>query len=143
VGRRVSEPQPAEDDLAAANESFYAALENGDVDALERLWMDDPGVVCTHPGLVPIYGARAVMRSWAAVLASTPYLQFVLTDVVIDVHGDVGVVTCTENLLSATDGMPETAFAGGKAVATNVYRRVDGNWRMWVHHASPVLGREG
>jgi ketosteroid isomerase-like protein len=134
----VTDEQPADDELLAANESFYGALENGDLDALERLWMNAPGVVCTHPGLEPIHGARAVMRSWAAVLAGTPYLQFVLTDVVADIRGDVGVVTCTENMLAADDGMPETAFAGGRAVATNVFERVDGNWRMWVHHASPV-----
>jgi hypothetical protein len=78
------------------------------------------------------------MRSWAAILASTPYLQFVLTDTRADRFGEVGVVSCTENLLSAPEGMPDTMFAGGRAVATNVFRYVDGQWRMWAHHASAV-----
>jgi ketosteroid isomerase-like protein len=127
-----------ETELLAANAAFYAALEDGDLDALERLWLAGDGVVCIHPGLAPIRGGRAVLRSWAAVLAGTPYLQFVLTDVATDVDGDAGVVTCTENMLAATDTMPDTAFAGGEAVATNVFRRVEGRWRLWVHHASPV-----
>jgi hypothetical protein len=34
--------------------------------------------------------------------------------------------------------MPETMFAGGRAVTTNVFCYLDGRWRMWVHHASAV-----
>jgi ketosteroid isomerase-like protein len=52
------------------------------------------------------------------------------------VNGDVAVVTCEENILadiSAQDGL-----VGGTAVATNVFRRRDGRWRLWIHHASPV-----
>jgi hypothetical protein len=51
-------------------------------------------------------------------------------------------VTCGENMLT---GMPSTAadpspgLAGGRAVATNVFRRTSSGWRLWVHHASPVL----
>ena len=93
---------------------------------------------CVHPGLPPIHGRKAVLRSWAAMLAATRYLQFVLTDVVVEMRDGAAVVSCTENLLSAADGMPETAFAGGHAVATNVFRRDGDRWRLWVHHASQV-----
>lgn len=124
--------------LLAANTAFYEALERGDLDGLEDVWVHGEDAVCVHPGLTPIRGHKAVLRSWAAILAGTPYLQFVLTDVASQVHGEMGVVSCTENLLSATDGMPETVFAGGRAVATNIFRVEDGEWRIWVHHASPV-----
>lgn len=123
--------------VVAANEAFYAALESADLDALERLWVDD-AAVCVHPGLPPIHGRKAVLRSWAAMLAATRYLQFVLTDVVVEMRDGMAVVSCTENLLSAADGMPETIFAGGHAVATNVFRREGDSWRLWVHHASVV-----
>lgn len=123
--------------VVAANDAFYAALEAADLDGLERLWVHD-SAVCVHPGLPPIHGSRAVLRSWAAVLAATPYLQFVLTDVVVDMRDGTAVVTCTENLLSAAEGMPETVFAGGHAVATNVFRQDGDQWRLWVHHASAV-----
>ena len=123
--------------VISANEAFYAALEAADIDALERLWVDD-AAVCVHPGLPPIHGRKAVLRSWAAMLAATRYLQFVLTDVVVEMRDGTAVVSCTENLLSAADGMPETVFAGGHAVATNVFRRDGDRWRLWDHHASPV-----
>jgi ketosteroid isomerase-like protein len=127
--------------VIATNEAFYTALEAADLDALERLWVDD-AAICIHPGLTPIHGRKAVLRSWAAILAATPYLQFVLTDVVIEMRDGTAVITCTENLLSAADGMPETVFAGGHAVATNVFRRDGDRWRLWVHHASPVQRRD-
>ncbi len=129
-------------DVLAANIAFYEAVERGDLDALEKLWVDDVAI-CVHPGLAPIHGHKAVLRSWAAVLAATPYLQFVLTDVAVETHDGVAVVTCTENLLSAADGMPDTVFSGGHAVATNVFRRDDDVWRLWVHHASGVQRRDG
>ena len=97
------------------------------------------GRACVHPGLAPIHGRAGVLRSWAAVMAGTPYLQFVLIDLEVQVHGETAVVTCTENMLSAPDGMPTTSFAGGHAVATNVFRRTGSGWRLWLHHASPVL----
>ena len=48
--------------VVAANEAFYAALEAADLDALERLWVD--AAFCVHPGLPPIHGRKAVLRSW-------------------------------------------------------------------------------
>ena len=59
-GARVSTTGP---DLLAANSAFYEALEQGDLDALTALWVDGDEAVCVHPGLPPIHGAKAVMRS--------------------------------------------------------------------------------
>jgi ketosteroid isomerase-like protein len=78
-------------------------------------------------------------------MANTAYIQFVLTDVRVRVTGDVAVVTCGENMLTgmpATESDPVPGLAGGRAVATNVFRRSDSGWRLLVHHASPVLSRE-
>lgn len=132
----------SEQSVLAANAAFYDAIEQADIDGLQQLWVDDDSAVCVHPGLAAIHGHKAVLRSWAAVLAATPYLQFVLTDVRAVVTGTVAVVTCSENLLSAAEGMPDTVFAGGHAVATNVFRKDGDSWRLWVHHASPVQRRK-
>lgn len=138
----MTSERTTETGLLAANAAFYEALERADVDALDALWVPGDDALCVHPGLNPIHGRRAVLRSWAAILAGTPYLQFVLTDLTVQVSGEVGVISCTENLLSATEGMPDTVFAGGRAVATNVFRIEDGGWRLWVHHASPVQAED-
>jgi ketosteroid isomerase-like protein len=127
------------DDVLAAHAEFYAAFERSDFDAMEALWAEDDGVVCVHPAAPVIRGRGAVMRSWVALMADAPYLQFFLTDVEASVVGDLASVTCTENVLSATPDTPVGVFAGGSAVATNVFRRSAGSWRLWIHHASPVL----
>jgi len=123
-----------------ANAALYAAFESADLDALEQLWDDADDIACIHPGSPVLAGRKDVLRSWTALLANSGYLQFVLSDVQIRVSGEVAVVTCAENILadiSAKDGL-----IGGTAVATNVFRRRDDRWRLWVHHSSPVATGE-
>jgi hypothetical protein len=52
-------------------------------------------------------------------------------------------VTCTENLLSGGPAPEEGAelgpLVGQLVVATNVFRRTSLGWKLWAHHASPVL----
>jgi len=128
--------------VTAANAELYAAFESGDVTRLERLWDDAEDVVCIHPGWDPVRGRSRVLRSWAAIMANTLYVQFFVTDVHVDVTGDVAVVTCQHSILTGVtsddDGLGETA----RVVATNVFRRRAGEWRLWVHHGSPVLSGE-
>ena len=126
-------------EVLEAHAAFYAAFERSDFDAMEGIWAEDEGVVCVHPGAEPIRGRAAVMRSWLALMAGSPYIQFFLTDVQASVVGDLASVTCTENVLSAGADTPVGVFAGGSAAATNVLRYTSQGWRVWIHHASPVL----
>ena len=133
-------------EVLAANAAFYAAFESGDLDAMHDAWVSD-GPICVHPGWTPVVGNAAVRRSWAVVMANTPYIQFFLTDVDVRVTADVAVLTCVENILTGLPGGEEPGeeplgFAGGKVVTTNVFRRTRAGWRMWLHHASPVLADE-
>ncbi|HET6560639.1 MAG TPA: nuclear transport factor 2 family protein [Marmoricola sp.] len=134
-------PRPDEavvQEVLAANEAFYAAVETGDLDALRAVWTDAADSVCVHPGAAPIHGTAAVLRSWALVMASTDYIQFFLTDVEVTVARDAAVVTCAENILTDAGGQADAPFRGGRARAVNVFTRVDGRWRVWLHQASPV-----
>ena len=143
----MADPTAVEQAVLSVNSRFYAAFEAGDLDAMTDLWVPDGHAVCIHPGWAPVVGAAAVRRSWAVIMANTPYIQFILTDVDVTVVGDVASVTCTENVLSADEDTPVEGFAGGKAVSTNVFRRTphggEDVWRLWIHHASPVLSGEG
>jgi ketosteroid isomerase-like protein len=129
----------AVDQVLALHADFYAAFERADFDAMSSVWADDDGVVCVHPAAPPIRGRAAVMRSWLALMADAPYIQFFLTDVEATVTDGLATVTCMENVLSAGADTPLGVFAGGTAVATNVFRETSNGWRLWVHHASPVL----
>ena len=127
------------DHVAAVNEAFYHAFESADLDTMTDLWIDDEESLCVHPGAMPVRGTKAINRSWALIMANTPYIQFFLTDVEVSVLGDVASVTCTENVLTADEMTDEGSFNGAKAVATNVLVRTEQGWRLWIHHASPVM----
>ena len=126
--------------VEAANAALYDAFERADVDAMAAIWDDaDPdGVVCVHPGWPMLRGRGQVLRSWSALMAGTSYVQFMLTDVRVQVDGDTAVVTCTENVVQAVPGADGDA---GAVAATNVFRRRADGWRLLVHHGSPVLGQ--
>ena len=135
------------DAVTAANQELYEAFEIADVDRMAAVWDDADDVRCIHPGWPPLVGKPRVMRSWSVLMANTGYIQFFLTGVSAVVEGDVAVVTCEENILTGdgdgtgSDGVGSLEGLGGnqKVLATNVFRRRAGGWRLWLHHASPVL----
>jgi ketosteroid isomerase-like protein len=135
-------------EVEAANAALYAALEAGDLDALTAVWVsgadadDVRGAVCVHPGWPVLRGRASVLRSYALIMAHTDYIQFFLTDVEVELLGDVALVTCTENILSGGEAEEEGELGplvGGRVVATNLFRRTSEGWRLWSHHGSPVL----
>jgi len=126
--------------VEAANAALYDAFERADVDAMSLVWVDGAEASrawCVHPGSAPVVGRDAVLRSWTLLMANTAYIQFVLTGVTVSVDGDHAVVTCTENILTAHSD--EGDLGGGAAVATNVFVRDGARWKLWLHHASPIL----
>lgn len=126
--------------VEAANAALYAAFEQGDADAMARVWVDGDAAdsaVCVHPGWPPLHGRGEVLRSWSLIMANTSYAQVFLTGVRTEVVGDVAVVTCAEDVLTGLDA--GAGLTGGRVVATNVFRRTPDGWRLWVHHGSPLL----
>lgn len=144
-GRPEPAPSQEEADIAAvtaANTAFYEAVERGDADAMDELWLLDDGVSCVHPGWPVLSGRGEVLRSYALIMAHTDYIQFFLTDVRVEIAADTAVVTCTENILSSDPAEPADepgALVGAHVVATTVFRRAGDDWRIWSHHGSPVL----
>jgi uncharacterized protein (TIGR02246 family) len=136
AGERSAETVAVEE----SNAELYGAFESGDIDRMAALWDDVEDVTCVHPGWPLLRGRSSVLRSWSLIMANTSYIQFFLTDVAATVLGDTAVVTCTENILTSVE--PD-ASGDSRAVATNVFRRRDGRWRLVVHHASPVLAPVG
>jgi ketosteroid isomerase-like protein len=130
--------------IESLNQDFYTAIEASDLDRMTEIWIEDAAdrvATCVHPGWPMLTGRSEVLRSWALIMANTTYIQFVLTDVRTSFVGDVAVLTCAENILTAGDE-GDTSFAAGRVVATNTFVRTPGGWRLWVHHGSPILQGE-
>jgi hypothetical protein len=110
-----------------ANEAFYRAMRQGNIDAMEALWARGRPVSCTHPHGPSIFGRRAVMASWRLILGHLPP----------DIHpeepqaivtGRTALVLCRERI-----GMIEL-------MASNAWVREDGAWRMVNHQAAHIPG---
>ncbi|MFT4187713.1 MAG: nuclear transport factor 2 family protein [Aeromicrobium sp.] len=127
-------------DLLAAHRALYEAVESGDVDLMASLWVSAPDTTCTHPGTTPLRGTPAILRSWTALMATSGYVQFFLTDVQSTLLDPVtAVVTCTENILSGQGLDDAESFAGGRVASTSVLLRRRGRWQFHSRHASPLI----
>lgn len=118
--------------VLAANQAYYDAFEAADIDRMSEAWEHSDRVACTHPGWATLRGWSKVAASWFAIFRNPMRLQFILTDAVATVAGDVAWVTVTENLLGG--GL------GGTVAALNLYVRTEGGWLMVAHHGSSVVG---
>lgn len=151
MARMATAEETAENQVGARNSAFYAAFEARDLDAMSEIWEHSDRVSVTHPGWPTLRGWARVGGSWDAIFANTPFIQFVLTEELVSVAGDVAWVTLDENILQASGspagssgvaGTDTGELAGASVAATNVYVLTDGSWRMVVHHGSPVAGQE-
>ncbi|OAH11407.1 nuclear transport factor 2 family protein [Streptomyces jeddahensis] len=129
--------------IAVTADAFDEPDTADDADTAGAVVSARPEISCVHPGWPVLTGRGEVLRSYALIMANTDYIQFFLTDVHVSVSGDTALVTCTENILSgapAPEGGPEPGpLVGQLVVATNVFRRTSAGWKLWAHHASPVL----
>jgi len=139
------EPTPDEAAVQAANARFYEAFEARDLDAMAETWEHSDRVAVAHPGWPLLRGWARVAGSWDAIFGNTAFFQFLLSDEVVTVQGEVGWVTVEENILQAggsREGGEDLAeLVGSRVAAVNVFARGDdGRWRVVLHHGSPVVG---
>ena len=125
--------------VRAANDRFYRAFESLTLAEMEAVWAHGEHVACVHPGWPRLSGWSAVRDSWEAIFRNTREMRFTITDVQVELRGDLAWVLCTENILSEARGnLSVTAI-----LATNVFERRGGDWRIVHHHASHILAAPG
>lgn len=110
-----------------ANERFYTAFAEGDSEAMEDLWAKQGAVCCLHPGWEPLHDRAQVIASWNAILQSPPPVLCAAPRV-LPMGPDGAGVVCWE------------AIGQDYLIATNLFRREAGVWRIVHHQAGPVRG---
>ena len=142
---QTTELQTWLDRLKGGDQAARAELINHSCDRLRRharsmlresfprvgRWEQTDDVVCVHPGWTILRGWINVADSWDRILNGPGHNQFLLTNTSVRVEGDTAWVVLDENLM--TDGH------AGTIACTNVFRRDGDDWRMVVHHGSPVM----
>lgn len=118
-----------EDDVLNANRAFYHAFTQHDFSAMSELWATENMVACIHPGWHVLLGRSEVMTSWRAIFDSDEALEVRCSEESAIVIGDAAFVTCTEEL------------QGAELVATNIFARERGGWRLVHHQSAPFAHR--
>jgi ketosteroid isomerase-like protein len=129
VQRRIEE-------VTRINVEFYEAFESLDIARMDRLWSQQEYVTCIHPGWNLRVGWPAVRDSWVLIFNNTFSMKFALTEIQVQVAGDMAWVICTENITSRQGEMNQES----QVLATNLYELVEQEWKIIHHHGSPVMG---
>jgi uncharacterized protein (TIGR02246 family) len=114
----------------AAERAFYAAMADGDLDRMMALWADDDAAVCNHPGGPRLLGREAIHDAFKEIFSSGG-VRIVTAAVHAWRSPDVAVHSLIERI--AVEGRGGTELV--EVVATNVFVRSGGGWRILVHHA--------
>ncbi len=117
------------DAVLAANLEFYRAFAARDLVAMEALWARQAPVACIHPGWPALADRDEVMQSWQGILANPEAPRIACYDERVLLYGDAALVVCEEEL------------DGGTLVASNLFVREDGAWRLAHHQAGQLVAR--
>ena len=120
--------------LRALNDALYVALQDMDMAAMGDIWAGREHDVCVHPGWEMLSGWPSIRESWRAIFANTGFMQFSTSDVQIEVLGEVGRVSCTENIFTVAG----IHTVHSQVAATNLFLRTTAGWKLVLHHGSPV-----
>ena len=112
--------------ILSVNDAFYKSFRSGNFEAMSELWHESNDVSVIHPNWPAIDGFEVVMDSWFRIMVeSVPPKVFPENPVVLQT-GNTAIVYCEENL------------GGSFTIASNIFRKIDGHWRMVQHVASSL-----
>lgn len=114
------------DAILFANEAFYRAFADRDVEAMAELWSKEAPVTCLHPGWGLLSGRADVLESWRRILRNDAAPAVRCRRPRAYMHGDIAFVVCYEDI------------EGQMLIATNAFRREQRQWRMIHHQAGPT-----
>lgn len=112
--------------VIAANEAFYKAFREQNIEAMDVVWAKKAKVSVIHPGWNAIFGREEVMTSWRRIIESGGAPNISSVQPVVLFRDNSAVVLCYEKA------------DGSYLTATNIFVLEDGAWRMIHHHAGPA-----
>jgi hypothetical protein len=86
------------DEALFANEAFYLAFAEGDLDAMDRLWAERSDVACLHPGWPALTDRDAVMESWRRILGNPDQPKVAVNTMAAIELGAAVLVVCYERM---------------------------------------------
>ena len=124
----------ADDELLLQNARFYEAFEQKNLDELEDIWSHKDHCTCIHPGWNVLIGWKEIRQSWVRIFTNEMVTKFSLRNVRTKVLNDIAIVLLEEEVTFVSGPLAQTR----SIIATNIFEREAGEWRMIHHHGSPL-----
>jgi ketosteroid isomerase-like protein len=122
-----STPQEAED-------AFYDALEECNLDRMLSVWADSEDISCLLPMYPLIQGRKGVEEVFSHLLASGQGVELSVTHLSWIQTDEFAIHQVEETILKVpADTPPPPPFYG-----TNIYRKDDHGWRLIIHQNAPT-----
>ena len=122
------------EEVLKVNQKFYEALGRRDLELMDTVWVKDSRAGCVHPGWIMLQGWEAIRQSWENVFDPRDQLNIRLSNVNVEVRGDVAWVTCIQELIY----IKRNPIVMNISQSTNIFERHESGWLMVLHHASPI-----
>ena len=135
-----------------ANLAFYEAFSARDPEWMKNVWLQSPSVICIHPSHSPLIGSNSIIDSFSKMFdngikntsrirggKSTAGSFMTPTNIrALSVRGTTASLVCDEEVYAkGTLGESEQDRAlVNKLLTTNIFRKIDGKWKMVHRHAS-------
>lgn len=126
---------PDEEKVLEANQNFYSALQNLNLEEMDAVWLQEEWVRCLHPGWDLLEGWESVRESWQHIFENTQFMRIAVGVQFIRVENSTAWVCCTEKITSAAEARIDSAHVQ----ATNIFTRRNGTWYLVHHHASQLF----
>jgi ketosteroid isomerase-like protein len=127
MNRNFDTPQDAED-------AYYDALEDGDLEGLLGVWAETEEVCCLLPMHALAQGRSAVRESFARLFARGQGIALSVKHLRWIDAGEMAIHLVEESPQQRAPGTPPPLAVYG----TNIYRRGADGWRLVVHQNAPA-----
>lgn len=114
------------DAILFANEAFYRAFADRDMQAMGEMWAGNAPLSCIHPGWGLLEGSEDVLQSWQAILTNPGAPDIQCHSARAHMQGEMGYVICYEEI------------DGNFLIATNIFVHEGRRWRLVHHQAGPT-----
>jgi ketosteroid isomerase-like protein len=125
-------PQDAED-------AFYDALEEGDLDGLMAVWSEDDDISCLLPMYPLIRGRKDVEDVFKHLFSHGQGVALSVSHLDWIESGDIAIHHVEETLQQVPPGKPPPPPFYG----TNIYRKQHAGWRLLAHLNAPTPQPQG
>jgi ketosteroid isomerase-like protein len=116
-------------DLELAMTEFQRCIAERDVEAAARVLDADYALVLVQPVAAAIPRER-----WLATLPDYRVHSYEVQEQFIDIDGDVAAVLHRARMHATVGGVDRS----GIFIVTDIWRRRDGQWRVWKRHSTPL-----